>query len=96
MSASLRNFETLRLFLVSGVRDCRPSDFIFEQENFGDVTYECYKDCVRSKFEESIAISEVVGDAIDAYQAGIPDDVYKMDPRYRYGNLKAPLTISTN
>ena len=41
----------------------------------------CPKDCIRTDYDEEIAISEVLKLPIDEYNAGLPNGTYKMDAR---------------
>ena len=72
------------LYLLDpSLRDCLPSDFLFDGEMFGDMDNSvCPKDCIRTDYDEEIAISEVLKLPIDEYNAGLPNGSYKMDARW--------------
>ena len=58
----LDNAEILFHFTDPKLRDCLPSDFIFGGETYAQVNTaaDCLKDCLKTEFEESVAISEVL------------------------------------
>ena len=70
-------------YIIAELRDCVPSDFLFGKETSGQVEdHLCPKDCTSTNYLESLAISEVVPDAIEKNQDGYENDRYKMVPRY--------------
>ena len=71
-------------YIIAELRDCEPSDFYLGKETLGQVEdHLCPKDCTSTNYLESLAISEVVPDAIEKNQDGYEDEGrYKMVPRY--------------
>ena len=71
-------------YIIAELRDCEPSDFFLGKETLGQVEdHLCPKDCTSTNYLESLAISEVVPDAIEKNQDGYEDEGrYKMVPRY--------------
>ena len=70
-------------YIIAELRDCVPSDFYSGKETFGQVEdHLCPKDCTSTNYLESLAISEVVPDAIEKNQDQYENDRYKVVPRY--------------
>ena len=78
-----RGVNSLIFYLLDpSLRDCLPSDFLFDGEMFGDMANSvCPKDCTRTDYDEDIATSELLKPPIDEYNAGLPEGQYKMDAR---------------
>ena len=64
------------------LRDCLPSDFIFGGETYGQIatTADCHKDCLKTEYEESVAISEVLTEPIVSQNKLSQEGSYKVEP----------------
>ena len=70
------------IFTDPKLRDCLPSDFIFGGETYEqvDITAECLKDCLKTEYEESVAISEVLTEPIVSQNKLSVEGSYKVEP----------------